>query len=118
MRQDGAKFFFKRFFDKDFRLATVKVDNYFQMEVQIELDQEKDVFRASCPSLDIHCFGLSQGQALVRLKLVMQFYMETARERGLEIDVDSHSVDWEKVSADTRAPEPQFYQPDSSRQIH
>lgn len=41
---------------------------------------------ASCPELDIYCYGQSEEQARSRMKKVIKFYIETANELGYQID--------------------------------
>ena len=48
---------------------------------------EKDgEYIASCPELEIFCYGENEEQAKLRLKKVIQFYIETATDLGYRIE--------------------------------
>ena len=56
------------------------------MQLDITIQQKGEQFQATCSSLNIHAFGDTQARAVVRLKLILQFYMETATEFGYNVD--------------------------------
>ncbi len=49
----------------------------------VELDTE---FIANCPELDVNCYGSDRDEAIRRLKNVLQFYIDSAQELGLEVE--------------------------------
>ena len=65
------------------------------MDISINIKEIGGHFQASCPQLKIHSFGFSQAKAIVRLKMILRFYLETANEMGYDYEVDSS--DWEKA---------------------
>lgn len=56
------------------------------MKLSAEVIESDKEFIARCPELDINCFGSNKGEAIRRLRNVIQFYIESAKELGLEID--------------------------------
>ncbi len=48
----------------------------------VELDKE---FIARCPELDVNSYGTDKDEAIRRLVSVIQFYIESAKEVGLEV---------------------------------
>ncbi len=67
------------------------------MKITIKLlDNEQEVI-ASCPELDINCYGSDRNEAIRRIRNVIQFYIESARELGLDVENLYHiSVEGEK----------------------
>ncbi len=56
------------------------------MKITIRLlNNEKEVI-ANCPELDINCYGANRDEAIRRIKNVIQFYIESARELGLDVE--------------------------------
>jgi len=56
---------------------------------------EKEII-ATCPELDINCYGNDRDEAIRRIKKVIRFYIESAKELGLDVDsIDELSVDGE-----------------------
>ncbi len=66
------------------------------MKLSIKLMEiEKEVI-ASCPELDVNCYGVNRGEAIRRLKNVLQFYIDSAQEFGLEVErFEAISIDGE-----------------------
>lgn len=59
----------------------------------IELDNE---YIATCPELDINCFAANKKDAIRRLGRIIQFYIDSAKELGLEVEsFDTISVEGE-----------------------
>jgi hypothetical protein len=59
----------------------------------IELENE---VIANCPELDINCYGASRRDAVRRLMNVLYFYMDSARDLGLDVEqFDDICVDGE-----------------------
>ena len=48
----------------------------------IELDRE---FIVTCPELDINCYAPTKTEALRRIVSVISFYIDSAKELGLEV---------------------------------
>ena len=67
------------------------------MKISIKLVENKNEFIANCPELDINSYGSSRSDAVRRLISVLKFYIETARELGLEVEqLDKIVIDGEK----------------------
>jgi hypothetical protein len=56
------------------------------MKLSIKLINNHDEIIANCPELDISCYGSDRNEAIRRIKKVINFYMESARELGLEVE--------------------------------
>lgn len=56
------------------------------MELSVKVWEKDGEYVASCPELDVFCYGDSQSQANHRLKKVILFYAETAGELGYQIN--------------------------------
>ncbi len=56
------------------------------MDLSIKVWQKNGEYVASCPELDVFCYGTDQKQARSRLKKVIIFYAETASQLGYDID--------------------------------
>lgn len=52
------------------------------MDFSIRVWQKNDEYVASCPELDVHCFGPDKDRATSRLKSVIQFYFDSAQDYG------------------------------------
>ncbi len=67
----------------------------------IELENE---VIANCPELDINCYGASRRDAVRRLMNVLHFYIDSARDLGLDVEqFDDVCVDGENsMSIHTR----------------
>jgi len=64
------------------------------MKLSIKLVEVEKEFIANCPELDINCYGSNREEAVRRLKSVLQFYIESAHEFGLDVEsFESISVD-------------------------
>jgi predicted RNase H-like HicB family nuclease len=50
------------------------------MDLSIKIWQKNNEYVASCPELDVHCFGPDQAKATERLKSVIQFYFDSAQD--------------------------------------
>ena len=48
----------------------------------IELDNE---YIATCPELDINCYGADKNEAVKRIQNVINFYLNSAKELGLDV---------------------------------
>ena len=56
------------------------------MKLSITLMQLEDEYIASCPELEINCYGSDKGDAIRRIKNVLQFYIASAQELGFEVE--------------------------------
>lgn len=56
------------------------------MNISIKLINAGNEFIANCPELDINCYGADKNEAMQRIKKVIAFYIESARELGLDIN--------------------------------
>ncbi|MEW5767740.1 MAG: type II toxin-antitoxin system HicB family antitoxin [bacterium] len=53
----------------------------------IEVYKDKDeTYIASCPKLEVYSYGHTLDKAVARLKEVVNFYMESARELGVSLE--------------------------------
>lgn len=65
------------------------------MKLSAELIESEHEFIARCPELDINCYGNDRKEAIRRLKSVIQFYINSAKEFGLEVEGVAISIDGE-----------------------
>ncbi|MDI6795268.1 MAG: hypothetical protein QME81_20805 [bacterium] len=57
------------------------------MDFAIEVYRDKDdTYIASCPNLEIYSYGPTIDRAVSRLKDVVSFYRESARELGVSLE--------------------------------
>jgi hypothetical protein len=56
------------------------------MKLSAEIIQSQKEFIARCPELDINCYGSNKKEAVRRLRNVIQFYLDSAKDLGLQID--------------------------------
>ncbi len=57
----------------------------------IELDNE---YIANCPELDINCYGVDKSEAVRRIVNVLQFYIDSAKELGIDVEsIDDIKID-------------------------
>ena len=56
------------------------------MKLSIKLLHSHDEIIANCPELDINCYGSDKDEAIRRIKNVINFYMESAKELGLDVE--------------------------------
>lgn len=69
------------------------------MKFNIEILNENESFIATCPELEINCFADSKDNAMRRIKEVIKFYLESAKEMGFEVSTgDSFLIDGEAVT--------------------
>jgi len=67
------------------------------MKLSITLLQVDDEFIASCPELEINCYGSDKGDAVRRIKNVLQFYIASAQELGFDVEsLDTMIIEGEK----------------------
>ncbi len=56
------------------------------MNISIKLINNGGEFIANCPELDINCYGANRNEAVRRLKDVINFYINSAKELGIDIN--------------------------------
>jgi len=56
------------------------------MKLSVRLIQQNNEIIANCPELDINCYGSNRDEAIRRIKKVIHFYIEAARELGLNVE--------------------------------
>jgi predicted RNase H-like HicB family nuclease len=67
------------------------------MKLSVRLICNRDEFIANCPELDINCYGSDRDEAIRRIKKVINFYVESAKELGLDVEsLTEISVEGEK----------------------
>lgn len=64
------------------------------MNISINLLKSENEFIANCPELEINCYGKNKIEAVRRIKNVLEFYMHSAKELGLDIEnIESFTID-------------------------
>lgn len=64
------------------------------MKLSIEFVELEEEYIARCPELDINSYGFDKDEAIRRLVSVIQFYIDSAKEVGLEVKgLDVVSID-------------------------
>lgn len=58
------------------------------MDLSIKIYQKNGEFVASCPELDVHCFGPNKEKATSRLKSVIKFYFDSAQENNTPKNIE------------------------------
>jgi predicted RNase H-like HicB family nuclease len=56
------------------------------MNISIKLIDNGSEYIANCPELDINCYGSNRDDALRRIKAVINFYLNSAKELGISIN--------------------------------
>ena len=56
------------------------------MKLSIRLIHNKHEIIANCPELDINCYGADRDEAVRRIKKVINFYVDSAKELGLNVE--------------------------------
>ena len=63
------------------------------MKLTVEIVESNSEFIAVCPELDINCYGSNRNEASRRIKNVIDFYIDSAKEMGLQLNkVDGINV--------------------------
>ncbi len=64
------------------------------MKINVKLLQQDDRVIATCPELEINCYASNAAEATKRIKDVISFYVESARDLGLDVeDFDEVMID-------------------------
>ncbi len=56
------------------------------MKLSIKLIRNHDEIIANCPELDINCYGSDKTEAVRRIQNVINFYVDSAKELGLDVE--------------------------------
>lgn len=56
------------------------------MKISVKLIQQENEIIANCPELDINCYGSDKNEAIRRIKSVISFYVESAKQMGLDVE--------------------------------
>ena len=56
------------------------------MNISIKLIENGLEYIANCPELDINCDGSDREEALRRIKAVINFYLNSAKELGISVN--------------------------------
>ena len=78
------------------------------MSLSIQVRKKNNEYTASCPELEIFCYGKDEAQAKKRLKKVIQFYAETASELGYDLNLD-HLPLFQKEAQTQQSPKSTLY---------
>ena len=70
------------------------------MKLSIRLMQADDEYIATCPELEINCYGADRNDAVRRIKNVLQFYLSSAQELGFDVETLETMV----IDGDTHMP--------------
>ena len=78
------------------------------MKLSIEFVELEGEYIARCPELDVNSYGFDKDEAIRRLISVIQFYVDSAKEVGLEVKgLDIISIDGKPAPASVNEP---YYQ--------
>jgi hypothetical protein len=67
------------------------------MKISVKLIEHNDEIIANCPELDINCYGSDKSEAVRRIKRVINFYINSAKELGLDVEnLGEISIEGEK----------------------
>lgn len=72
------------------------------MKITIKLIQSESEFIATCPELDINCYGSDKEEAARRIQSVIHFYVDSARALGLDVE-KLNEISFEGESVDQNA---------------
>jgi len=56
------------------------------MNISIKLIDNGSEYIANCPELDINCYGSDKDEAIRRIRAVISFYINSAKELGISIN--------------------------------
>ncbi len=56
------------------------------MKITIKLIEADNEIIATCPELDINCYGSDKEEAARRIQSVIHFYVDSARSLGLDVE--------------------------------
>ncbi|MDR3237128.1 MAG: hypothetical protein LBT84_01350, partial [Spirochaetia bacterium] len=56
------------------------------MKISVNLIERDNEFIANCPELDINCYAGNKDDAIRRIQDIINFYIESAQEFGLDVE--------------------------------
>ena len=56
------------------------------MKISVKLLEKNNEFVATCPDLDINCYACNKDEAIRRIQNVINFYIESAQEFGIDVE--------------------------------
>ncbi len=71
------------------------------MKITVNLIKMDNEYIANCPELDINCYGSNKNEALKRIQSVIYFYIDSAKELGLDVE-NLHEI---MVDGESKKPE-------------
>lgn len=63
-----------------------QLNRSYIMRISVKLIENGHEYIANCPELDINCYGANRNEAVRRIKSVIHFYIDSARELGLDVE--------------------------------
>jgi len=76
------------------------------MKITVKIINNNKEIIANCPELDINCYGANKDEAIRRIKSVITFYINSARELGLDVeDVNEINVEGKSNNPNLNEPE-------------
>jgi len=74
------------------------------MKISVQVIEAENEYIATCPELDINCYGYDKKEAVNRIEKVIQFYIESAKELGLDVD-SLHEIKIDGENRETQNPQ-------------
>jgi predicted RNase H-like HicB family nuclease len=62
------------------------------MKLTVNIVENNNRIIANCPELDVHCFCDDRENAIQRIMQVIKFYIDSAVDLGLNIDISDHKI--------------------------
>ena len=84
------------------------------MKLSIRLIHSRNEIIAHCPELDINCYADTRDEAIRRIRDVIYFYIDSAKELGLNVETLSEI----KIEGETDIPMAGITIPPHPPQIH
>lgn len=56
------------------------------MKISVNLIENENEYIANCPELDVNCYACTKNDAIRRIQSVIDFYIESAKEFGLDVE--------------------------------
>lgn len=64
------------------------------MKISVKLHKHDNRYIATCPELEVSCYGCSKPEAQNRITKVISFYIDSAKEMGMDVeDFDAVMID-------------------------
>ena len=75
------------------------------MKLSVILVKSGNEYIAKCPELDINCFSPTRREASRRIRSVLQFYIDSAKELGISVEnIETILIDGKLFSSDIDEP--------------